>query len=492
MSIAIWYLGIIVNGSLLIIVILLAGLLIHRTPDTLDQLGKARHLTILSGLMGTALMNSGLLLLYFQAGQIQQTMTIDHTHLPVVIIAGYHIVLLSMSLLLWIEYTPLKRPAILVIAQAILSVICVVTNTDFFVIWDNGSVILIIDPLVDAITLYMGLIVAGITFYMTYVRRVHVLGSIDTERTHSIEMASARYLQLGLAFFLQFLIPRAVADSPLDSFSVKIIGFIVTLVFVYSLYQFAKAELTTVHRVLDEDFNEEIAKGPTTLQLIVSVILVLLVGIASRLQPVLTEESKPFLFSQSLYIGAWSETAYYLNYYAVLIPALIWTLLIITNEFYLKKRKTAFQRPNATWLILSALIGFGLLVTINISSFSLEMTYYSTAFKIIWPFSISSILSAVITDRFKLTSFFSTDGSGDKSRMWGRIIYLYGVTLFFALIADVVITSPPFSPQVNYVFLGAVGVLDGLFWAPLLAVIIFELAIAFAELLYIEHDIGTQ
>ncbi|TFH02226.1 MAG: hypothetical protein E4H14_17805, partial [Candidatus Thorarchaeota archaeon] len=335
----VWYTGIIVNGLLVIFLAYFILLISRDISVEHERESKQKRIAVAFSLIGTLSVNLSLLLLYLQMGTIQHDIFIDETLWPMLFLTGYHLSLLSISILMWLEYCPKKKSLlILVLCQAMVSLSTLVLSSDYIIFWNDGAVLVALGPVSDSITLWLGLAAGIIFLYLTLVNRLEEISEDTPQDTSS---NSRELLLVALINFAQFLIPRAEAGSIVDPFSVKFIGFCVTIGFGYALLRYARTEDSLIEVTTEE--HEQQPVGPSLKQLSIAAIFAILFILALQNQPDygIGIEWREFLQSQSLFIGHWFNTNLYLNFFAGIIPRICLTISLIMLNI-LPKYKQVF------------------------------------------------------------------------------------------------------------------------------------------------------
>ncbi|MFX1440450.1 MAG: hypothetical protein ACFFFD_09405 [Promethearchaeota archaeon] len=354
--------------------------------------------------------------------------------------------------------------------------------TDYIVYWDNGGVLVSFSVLSDSITLWLGMIVGIALIYHAFINRFEVLSSSSSD-TDSIT-DSANYLLIALVFFVQFFIPRAVFGSILDPFSVKFVAALVTIGFAVVLFRYSipkpdynEPVSTPIDRVKPEEL------GPSALQLETGLTVVVLFLVVSIMQPDFGQVDTLRLMAQSLFIGSWLDTGVYLNYYSVIVPLLTWICMMIVFKCIRNTKRISVGQPSGLWLLSSAIIGGILFLGASCSYTIGGWQTTGVIGHIILPFLVSPIIAAIILEALgKKVQGWSIDTSEHFMSAVFRALLLYGVTLFTIIVVDFIVSFPPFLPESNYVFLGAAGVFDGVFWAPIVTCTLYEIIRSLREL----------
>ncbi len=478
MQSSVWFAGVVLNGLLTAVVVILLVVLLVRASSP----KRLSHVVTLTGLVGISISNLSLLALYLQIGSLQHDLGAVDTLWPVVFLSGYHLVLISMSCLVWVESYRLQRSGlIIIIVQLALSLFVIVSVTDYRVFWDGGAVLISFSVLSDGITLWLGMMVGITMIYHAFIKRIEALSMQSTDEDL---ISSANFLRIALVFFVQFFIPRAVFGSILDPFTVKIVGFLVTIGFAVTLFRYSvpRPSITGIVSAAPEARRTE-NLGPSTLQLIAGLTITAFFFLTSNMQSEIGQDDTSALIAQSLFVGTWHNTNVYLNYYAVIIPLLLWLLVIVTIKFILKTRPVSVVRPNGFWLLMVAIIGGMLFLG---ASFSYTIGGWLTAVvpgHIILPFIVSPLIAAVIFESLgQPAKGWCVENTEHYLSLLLRISLIYGVTLLTIIIGDLIVSFPPFLPEANYVFIGAAGVLDGVFWAPIMAPTMYEIVRSLREL----------
>ncbi len=473
MQIGVLYTGIIVNASLTLLLSILTVKELLAISKTRESWRTRRHVAVLGGLLSTALVNASILLLYIQVGQLQYSIGQPETFWPILILLGYHVTLLSMSCIIWREtYASHRYGLVVIVLQAILSVYCICFANDFEVLWEGGPVLLLYTSAADPITILMGLVIGGAILYHSYVRRVMAIsaGQVD-------DMGSKAYLMVALAFFAQFLVPRAVAGSILDPFSVKLVGMTVVVLFAYSLHRYSSSiDMESQFQVeVEGESVTAPSLGPSTGLLVAAITLVTTFALASRFQPLITADWKEYLQSQSILVGVWNGSNVYISTFAVVIPLVVWLSLMALLTVLKRKECVQLTRISVPWLILTGALGSLILVASSFSYALDGMITEELVYRSVAPFLVAPILSHLCIKWYASRKTQTTEKAEiANTNSLTRASWLYGTVLISALIADLIAAFPPLHPFYNNIFIGAGGFFDGLFWAPILAVVVYE------------------
>lgn len=472
----VWYTGIVVNGLLVLsfsyFILMVVRLYLHTQHNELQR----KRLAVTIGLIGTFSVNLSLLFLYLQMGIIQHDALANETSWPLLFLIGYHVTLLSISLLIWLECYPKNKAGLfLLLCQFVVSLTAIAISSDYIVFWNDGAVLVALGATCDTITLWLGFVVGMVLLYSSFVKRMD-------ETPNNVSSRSPKFLLVALINFAQFLVPRAETGSIVDSFSVKLIGFLVTIGFGYALYLYARTEEPTTEEFPDNQEHQTL--GPSLKHLSVVAIFVILFNIAIQIQPEYGIEWREYLQSQSLFVGVWFNTNLYFNYIAVIIPLSCLILSVIVSKITPEYKQVSLDKQAYSWLLITGIFKISFFLIIHSSYLQSSSSISQSDGQTIIPFIISPIIAGIILELIgnkKTNNSFSH--ANDRPAQTIRIICLFGVTLLVALFADVIVALPPFSEPMNYVFIGAAGLVDGLLWAPLMSVIAYETILSLREIL---------
>jgi hypothetical protein len=434
------------------------------------------QLAVLTALCGTLAVNLSLLFLYLQMGILQHDALPNETLWPLLYLIGYHTTLISISVLVWKECYQQYRAALAVLScQMVASILTILFFVDYVVTWDAGVVIVNLGVVSDNITLWLGIAVGIVLVYSAIVRR---LEDLSDDVNYHMSRRSSKYFLLALVYFTQFLVPRAESGSIVDPFSVKLIGFLITISFGYSLYLYSITEKPCTES--QSEILEQQNLGPSLTHLIVASVLALLFYVAVEVQPLITHDWRSYLQSQSLFVGTWFNTNLYLNYIAVISPLACWMLSLMALQYGPHHKWITPGRRGYIWLLLTGVMQMGFFWLVHLLYLHGSWSTLEMSGQTIMPILVSPVIAAIVMECIGYKSFWQLK---DRRAQLTRIVCLFGVTLIAALVVDLIVSLPPFSPPVMYVFLGAAGLSDGLFWAPIMSVVIFETVRSIKELL---------
>ncbi|MBD3406587.1 MAG: hypothetical protein GF411_10775 [Candidatus Lokiarchaeota archaeon] len=428
-------------------------------------------------------MNFGILITYLTAGIIQASFDFSISWVPILVLIGYHISLFCLLLIL-LQHLNLgkQHQFIIIVIHLMLVVILLTANSNFFILWDDGAVFIQNNPIADLGTLIMSIVIVSLTCFFAYIHRIKILGHIDDDVTLSMNNASISYLILGVSFFLQFFVPRAVNDSILNPLSVKFVGFVVTLSAIIALSLLDRFNIDDLKQIGKTDINLENIPGPSDTQMLVSICIILIGGLVGRYQPSYSDQSRNYLQSVTLYIGNINGINYYLHYTIILVLLSLGVFLINEIRIAYKKLKEYFTK-NFTFFTLTGILCFSILVLTNIPYYVEEYALQHDRYQVIWGIIIAPILAQIIVDYFHSSRNSNKITLNISENRLRRITSIFIMTLVPALFADIIIISPLFGFHVTHIFIGAAGILDGLIWGPILAVTIFELTVSFKEMI---------
>ncbi len=475
MQLGVWFAGIMINGlaiSVLMAILLFAIVKLLRSKDTISIIRSGACFGII---ICNLLSHLATLSLYLQMDLYQRDIGNYESFWPLIMVISYAFILLFLSVIVWNEsYKMNRNGVILLVVQVIISSISIIYSTDYMVFWDNGAVTIMMPIVGELMFLFLGIFVGSVLIYHAFISLEESID--DPESNRSSVSLSKYYLLLSLSFFMQFLVPRAVMGSLLDPFSVKFIGLIVSMAFSLSVIKFGTHQSTIESMQIITDKTERVVMKTPSLSLLgTSTLIAILFYFITFFQPEIDASWTDFLVSQSLYIGTVMSTMIYINYFSVGIPliCLIASMLFVLYQRINHENTTIY--PSGYLLVLGSIISLGLIIA---SSFSYSTGGWQTSAirgHFVIPFMLSFVLAAILLEiKVEAAHAWNISNSSSFKSNSIRIISLYCVAVISILIADLITSFPPFQPIANQVFIGAAGIFDGVFWAPIMAVVVFE------------------
>jgi hypothetical protein len=483
----VWLTGLGINLLLTLVFAYLLASSLWRDERLLKGHSRVPRICVSGALHGSLALYVGLLLTYVQSGVVQTDLTLGQNPWPILVLAGYHLILLSLTLLVWERsYNFTRIGGLFVVGQIALSTIAIFLSWDFVAIWEQGTVFLSYPPVGDMLSLFIGMAVGGGLLYSSYIDRVAFLTSSWSEHQQVADQETSAYFLLALLFFAQFYVPRAVEGSIVDPFSVKFVGLAVGLGLAYGLNRFLlsltseesdEAQLPEKRSNASQKSVESL--GPSLSLLGVGTVIVALFLVTNASPPEIpTRES---LIAESVYLGDWLGKSLYLNLHSVVLPMTAWIVAAVLLRLWSRHGAT-LRGPTRGWLLITSIVGFFLFIFISFLQGPDAYAPLGGISQMIFPFILSPLIGTLLYERISTKALQGDCSMASKVHQY-RCVVLYGTILTTAVVADTIVSFALLFAAQSYIFIGALGIYDGIFWVPLLTVFFFEVIDSLRELL---------
>jgi hypothetical protein len=481
MQILVWMVGIAFNGFLGFLCVIVLAFGIYKTSRNYrDDSHDPTSITLVGAVCGSLVSHISIILLYLDIATFQGDLLSSQTFWPLTMAVGYYITLVCVTAFVVIEFKIQKTIGATCIFILILVSALILGNLDYLVLWGGGHVVVVYAQTSEFSNVLMGFIVGFALLYQSFNRRISAFEE-DCQEVVSCNIHAPATLYFALSFFAQFLVPRAITGLLGSVISVKIFVLLVSIMYLHSTTRLLRTT-SGAHSKRECDTTDKVTNPVLSSEKLVGFLLILgLFFVVTKIQTTVLESWSSTLQTQSIIILSWDGFSLHLSWFAVIVPLAVWIACALISYITAARSQTFSEQTCLPWLAVSAFAAF-VLATIDYLAFTLDGEFYPRAMlTTIIPFTIGPVVCASLMFSLKKESW-PLEGH-DRKRNWMLTrILLFGVLHMSIVFSDILTSLPPFSPKNSSVFIGAAGPFDGVFWAPLLSVIICELSVSIKQL----------
>jgi hypothetical protein len=477
-----WYVGLIVNGSIVIVLPCLAYLSAMRArwARTLTSV----EVCVLGSVAGLVLISAATLILYLHQGMFQTDFGPSDTFCPVLMWIGYDVLLLSLSGILLTEarIRPPWNYAALVILVSTLT-ISATGMVDYVCYWNDGAIQVVYSGTArESLGLVVSIVIGLLLLYYSMTQRIEFLGGTDVDLSGAGDSKTAGLLSASVFFFLQFDVPRAIPTSLSNPVTVKIIGFLLLIGLTVTLLRYCDSHASEFdrRRIDSQRLSERISLGKILAVVFSAACLSVYLALVSLQLPADNLPTKLENGVPVLYLGVWRSVAIYADWIGCIVPlsiSVVILALVISHSTHI--RQTGAQL--GFFLLVTAALCVALPIATSphdlASPTSMDLIAFIAAPLFAW------VLTPRVLSRGRNQNAVA---NADRQFLTNHDMLILSLLVFAAVgLSSFAVDILSSETMTGLLYFGGAGLADGLLWAPLLSGSLFAAFLVFLDVTHL-------